>query len=92
MDETVQCDMCDFLYIPSAAAVFFNHIKLKHQLEKTNFYTTCKLSGCVKLCVTYSAYRNHWYRVHNPKGNHGATLQNMAPFNEPMDDVEGDVE
>ena len=91
MDEPVKCDMCDFLYNPRAATVFFNHIKLKHQLEKGNFYTTCKLSGCVKLCVTFSAYRNHWYRVHNPKSNHGTTLPHVAPFNEHLDDTEGDI-
>ncbi len=69
METTVNCDMCAFKYDIGAAVLFLSHLKRHHRFEKGNFYTTCKLSGCLKIFLNFSTYQAHWYRAHNPKGH-----------------------
>jgi len=69
METTVNCDMCAFKYDIGAAVLFLSHLKRHHRFEKGSFYTTCKLSGCLKIFLNFSTYQAHWYRAHNPKSH-----------------------
>lgn len=82
MERIVNCDMCTFRYRSDKAVLFLNHVKTKHRLEKGNFYTTCKLSGCFKVYVKYTSFRAHWYREHNPKNRNATVRQVLAEENE----------
>lgn len=82
MERIVNCDMCTFRYPSSAAVLFLDHVKRKHQLEKGNFYATCKLSGCLKVYLKFSSFKAHWYREHNPNNPSATVRQVLADENE----------
>lgn len=88
MEIPVKCDMCNFTYKASAADVFLDHVKRCHKFEGGNFYSTCKLSGCLKIFVNYAGYVSHWYKEHNPK-NPSAVVRNIALLAPMSMDIDG---
>lgn len=83
--------MCAFKYGTSAAVVFLKHLKRQHRFEKGNFYTTCKLSGCLKIFVNFPSYQAHWYRAHNPKGQKVTRMRVESLRNNETPESEGKV-